>query len=133
MYLNEYGKFGENFAFNYLKKMGYKIIAKNFVGTVGEVDIVAIETKLARKKSGDFDKMSKLIQNEDVLCFIEVKSRNNTDYGNPSDAVDYSRQRKYYSLSYEFMTKNNLKDYQHRFDIIEVFGKNEINHIKNAF
>ncbi len=133
MFLNEYGEFGEAFACKCLKKLGYKILTKNFIGKTGEIDIIAIETKRARKKSGEFHKMSKPIQNEDVLCFIEVKSRKSLEYGNPSDAVDYSKQRKYYSLSYEFMKKNNLKDYQHRFDIIEVLGKNEINHIKNAF
>ena len=49
------------------------------------------------------------------------------------DAVDFAKQKKYYSLSYEFMKKWNMQNYQHRFDIVEVYGGKDINHIKNAF
>ena len=129
----EYGNWGEEFACKYLKKNGYKLITRSFVGKNGEIDIIAIETKKARKRSEDYNKMSKMIQDEDVLCFIEVKSRNRTDYGMPFEAVDYKKQNKYYSVSFEYMQKNHISDLQHRFDIIEVFSTKSINHIKNAF
>ena len=133
MFKREYGDWGENFACNYLKKQGYKVIDKNYSKKSGEIDIIAIETKKARKKSEEYAKMSKLIQEEDVLCFIEVKSRNRTDYGMPNEAVDYAKQKKYYDLSFSYMQEHKIKDFQYRFDIIEVFGTESINHIKNAF
>lgn len=133
MLKKEYGNWGENFACNYLKKQGYKVIDKNYSKKSGEIDIIAIETKKARKKSEEYSKMSKLIQDEDVLCFIEVKSRNRTDYGMPNEAVDFTKQKKYYDLSFSYMQEHKIKEFQYRFDIIEVFGTESINHIKNAF
>ena len=134
MLKKEYGNLGEEIACKYLKKQGYEIIKRNYTKKNGEIDIIAIETKKARKKTEDYTKMSKKIQDEDVLCFIEVKSRNRIDYGLPNEAVDYTKQRKYFNLSFDFMQEKKMKDVQYRFDIIEVFGIEEnINHIKNAF
>ncbi len=133
MLKKEYGNFGEDFACEYLKKQGYKIINRNYSKRSGEIDIIAIETKKARRKTEDFCKMSKCIQNEDILCFIEVKSRNRTDFGMPNEAVDLIKQKKYNDLSFVYMQEHKIKDLQYRFDIIEVFGTESINHIKNAF
>ena len=46
----EYGKLGETLAINHLKKQGYKILVANYSNKVGEVDIIALETKKVRKK-----------------------------------------------------------------------------------
>ena len=76
--------------------------------------------------------MSDLIRNEDVLCFIEVKTRSTTEFGNPFEAVDKNKENKYYNLSNQFIFANHLENYQIRYDIIEIVG-NKINQIKNAF
>lgn len=132
-YKRAYGDFGENLACNYLQKNKYKILARNFSDKMGEIDIIAIETKASRKRSEDYCKMSKIIKNEDVLVFIEVKSRHSNLYGEPFEAVDKEKQRRYYNLSTIFMLKNNLTDFQHRFDIIEVLEDSVVHHYKNAF
>jgi len=49
------GKLGEDLAVSYLKKLGYKIISRNFRIRGGEIDIVAIDG--------------------DVLVYVEVKTR----------------------------------------------------------
>lgn len=133
MLTKEYGNWGEDFACKYLRKQGYKILDRNYTNRIGEVDIIAIETKKARKHSLDYEKMSELIRNEDVLCFIEVKSRNSVTHGNPRDAVNFNKQKKYFNISLEYMRKKKLSDFQYRYDIIEVYGGEMLNHIKNAF
>ena len=133
MLTKEYGDWGEKFACKYLRRQGYKILDRNYTNCIGEIDIIAIETKKSRKKSGDYEKMPKIFQNEDVLCFIEVKSRKSVAYGNPSDAVDFNKQKKYLNISLEYMRKKKLNNFQYRYDIIEVYGSELLNHIKNAF
>lgn len=57
------GRTGEVKAEKFLKKLGYKILAKNYKTVVGEIDIIA--------KDGD------------TVVFVEVKTRTNEKYGAP--------------------------------------------------
>ena len=107
------GRLGELTTARFLKKKGYKIIDKNYTNKIGEVDLIALYG--------------------DLLVFIEVKTRSSTQYGNPSDAVDYSKQRKYVLLCESYLLLH--KEYKNkcvRFDVVEVLN-GEINHIENAF
>ena len=63
------GKLGEKIAEKYLIKNKYTIIEKNFYSKQGEIDIIA-EEKDTRE-----------------IVFIEVKTRTNSKYGRPKDAV----------------------------------------------
>jgi putative endonuclease len=112
------GAFGEDIACSYLEEQGYRILERNFSCKVGELDIVAIDGE--------------------TLSFVEVKCRTGVVYGNPSEAVSYSKQGKIVKAALFFMTKYKLFDYMCRFDVIEVLtdGTKEdtrINLIKNAF
>jgi putative endonuclease len=112
------GAFGEDMACSYLEKQGYKILKRNFNCRVGELDIVAMDGE--------------------TLAFVEVKCRTGVNYGNPSEAVSFSKQGKIVKSALFFMTKYKLFDYMCRFDVIEVLtdGAKEdttINLIKNAF
>ena len=68
------GKIGEDIAVVYLKKNGYKIIARNFNCHGGEIDVIA--------------------QHGDYYVFIEVKSRNTAAFGAPREAVTYYKQQR---------------------------------------
>ena len=61
------GSEGEEIACNYLIKEGYKIIKRNWHFGHGEIDIIA--------------------KRNNVLVFIEVKSRKTLEYGPPELAV----------------------------------------------
>lgn len=105
------GFFGERKAVRFLKKSGYKILARNYRCPCGEVDIIA--------------------RRDDVLAFIEVKTRSDLSFGQPNEAVNAQRQRRYVrSAKYYF--SGRTPDCVVRFDVIEVF-KGKINHIENAF
>lgn len=123
---------GEKLAEKYLKNLHYKIIAKNYQNRLGEIDIVAIETKKSRKLQDDYSIMPKTIQNEDVLIFVEVKNRSSLSFGAPSEFVDKKKQNNYYKVFQYFISEKKLEGMQIRFDIIEVYS-GKINHIKNAF
>ncbi|OGY09693.1 MAG: hypothetical protein A2782_03165 [Candidatus Blackburnbacteria bacterium RIFCSPHIGHO2_01_FULL_43_15b] len=61
------GNRGENEACKFLKRQGYKIIARNFHNRTGEIDIVALD--------------------HNVLVFVEVKTRFSYTYGLPEESV----------------------------------------------
>ena len=67
--VNPIASFGEGKACEYLKKFGYKIIERNFRKGYGEIDIVAIH--------------------ENILVFIEVKTRTSGSFGSPLEAITF--------------------------------------------
>lgn len=101
---------GEHLAARHLKKLGYKILERNYRTPFCEVDIIA--------------------KRDDVLCFCEVKTRNSDAFGAPSEAVNRSKQRLYIRAAHHYL--RGKADVTVRFDIIEVF-RGEVNHIENAF
>ena len=104
-------------ASNYLTDNGYEILRRNYRCRLGEVDIIA--------------------RKNDVLIFAEVKTRTNTAYGMPAEAVNYKKQRKYEKLALYYLNEAGCANTHCRFDILEVLAKNDgtfsINHISNAF
>ena len=116
-YNKELGQIGENIAKNYLKQQGYRIIKTNFSNKIGEIDIIA--------KDGDY------------ICFIEVKTRVNENYGTPSMAVTPDKQRHIALTATSYLKKKSLLDAYCRFDVAEVmFDDNDnftINYIEDAF
>ena len=61
------GKAGEQAALSLLQRKGYKILVTNFRTRFGEIDIVA--------------------QEENILVFVEVKTRWSRKFGLPEEAV----------------------------------------------
>jgi uncharacterized protein (TIGR00252 family) len=113
------GDFGESLAENYLKKNGYRIICRNYVGKNGEIDIIS--------------------EKEGLIVFTEVKLRE-TDGWDPAKAVNQTKRNRIIATANEF-----LKEYQNtgyvssldtRFDVACVGGQDEkpyVKYIKNAF
>jgi putative endonuclease len=105
------GNSGEKQAAKFLKKQGYKILEKNFRCPFGEIDIIA--------------------KRDDTVAFVEVKTRTSDLFGQPMEAVQSDRRKRYIrSAKYYFAGKE--LDVIVRFDIIEVTPQS-INHIENAF
>lgn len=110
------GKLGEKLAENYLRDNGYKIIEKNFRSKFGEIDLIVFK--------------------DNILSFVEVKTRKSMKYGLPVEAVNYIKQKHIYLTSEYYVLKNNVKNKEITLDVIEVYFNNEkdykINHLKRA-
>lgn len=110
------GAYGESLAKNYLRDNGYLIIDENFTCKIGEIDLIA--------KDGDY------------ICFIEVKSRYNTNFGSPLDSINYNKRKKIQRIAEYYILLNKLEKNHFRFDALEIFLKDtsyHLNLIKNAF
>ena len=106
------GRAGEQKATKYLKKLGYKILEKNYTTHLGEIDII--------------------VKDGETIVFVEVKTRKDDLYGLPSQAVNYKKQEKYFAVATEYLVKNKLTDAVCRFDVVEICQE-KINHIIDAF
>lgn len=107
------GLIGEFNATDYLKNKKFKILEQNHKNRLGEIDIIA--------------------ERKNMIIFVEVKARSTLKFGRPSEAVDFRKQQKLRSVANLYLLQHQMMNRQCRFDVIEVIGDNEINHIENAF
>lgn len=105
------GRKGEELARRYLKKHGYKIIARNYKTPFGEADIIAF-------KNGTY-------------CFVEVKTRAQDEYGLPAEAVDRGKQRRYRQMAGYFCA-NLREEVPIRFDVASIY-EGELEYFEGAF
>ena len=112
----ETGQTGERLAAQYLKRNGYRILAKNYRAHRHEIDIVARE-----KSTG-------------AVVFVEVKTRTPGSFGRPADAVNADKKRFLRLAAQSWLLENGGTEQPARFDVIEVLLPEEsVNHIINAF
>ncbi len=110
------GSEGEELAAKFLKKKGYRIVARNYKTPIGEIDIIA--------KDGT------------TTVFVEVKTRAGDTFGYPFEAVDQNKRRKMRNLAL-FYLKERQRELPSRFDVVSIIrtgtGERDIEHIVDAF
>ena len=112
----ELGKKGEELAIGFLKKKGYRILERNYVCKLGEIDIIAKE--------------------RDTLAFIEVKTRTSTLFGLPELSVTPFKQMQISKAALCFLKEKHLEEVKARFDVVSILlrpGGEEIELIRDAF
>ena len=112
---NDTGKSGELMACQYLKDNGYAILATNWRYGKLEADIIAYY--------------------DDLIVFVEVKTRTSDDFGEPELFVDKKKQRAYVRIANHYITENKRTE-EVRFDIIAITIHGEtstLRHFANAY
>jgi putative endonuclease len=94
------GKKGEDLAVAHLEKLKYRILARNYQCSVGEMDIIA--------------------RDKDTLVFVEVKTRATRDFGGPAAAVNGRKQRQLSKVALSYLNQKKLRDVPARFDVVAV-------------
>ncbi|MBI3299194.1 MAG: YraN family protein [Elusimicrobia bacterium] len=94
------GQAGEDLAARHLEGLGWKILARNWKGSAGELDIVAFDGP--------------------TLAFVEVKLRASRAYGLPEEAVSRTKQGRIARAALEFMSRQRLSGRAARFDVAAV-------------
>lgn len=112
------GKYGEDIAFKFLKYKNYKILKRNYRNRFGEIDFICTKN--------------------DILSFIEVKTRYFNNFGTPCESVNLRKKKNIIFMSKFFLTEHTLNHYFIRYDIIEIFlnlnsDKYKILFTKDAF
>ena len=113
---NDLGHKGEDMAVEYLQQEGYCILERNWMNKGRkELDIVATK--------------------DDVVVFVEVKTRRPGSVTSPIEAVDIRKQRRICMAADSFM-KSYRVDLPCRFDIVGIIYNDQasrVEHIENAF
>lgn len=108
------GDFGEEITAEYLEKNGYGILDRNYSKPFGEIDIIAIK--------------------DDLIAFVEVKTRKSDAFAYAAEAVDFYKQQRIRRASQAYLMEKNMSDFLMTFDIAEVYlDTRKINYIENAF
>lgn len=109
---------GEQLAARKLRQDGFTILDANFLTSLGETDIVALDKRK-------------------TLCFIEVKTRSPGAFFSPAEAVDAEKQRRLINNAKAFIKTTKEKYTAVEFDIMEVILHDlfnaDLNLIRNAF
>ena len=95
----ETGASGEDAAEAALRRSGYKILGRNLRTAFGEIDILA--------------------QEDEVLCFVEVKTRSSAAFGHPAEAVTASKQA-HLKKAAAVLLQQRRWDGPCRFDVVAV-------------
>ena len=112
------GDKGERAACRFLKKLGYRIVARQYRNQFGEIDIIALDGE--------------------CVVFVEVKTRSSTSAGQPFEAVTLQKQQKLTRLAISWLKKHRRMNNSARFDVISILwpedhSEPDIQHFTNAF
>lgn len=103
----------EQRAVQYLQQQGLKLIAQNYRGRFGEIDII--------------------MQDKDVLVFVEVRLRRNGDFGGAAASIDARKQQRIIQTAQQYL--GGLKYAPPcRFDAVLIDAESKkFEWLKNAF
>jgi putative endonuclease len=117
---------GETYAYWYLRRQGYILVARNYrsPSLKGEIDMIGYDGK--------------------VLAFVEVKTRTNSDgqrsadlHNRPEDSVNWDKRRNLTRMARQFLRARRIESAECRFDVMAIEnrtgGKPEVRLHKGAF
>jgi putative endonuclease len=112
------GRWGEKRCERFLKRKGFKTIARNFTCKLGEIDLIAAD-------------------NTGAVVFVEVRTRTDESYTEAQETVTPKKQARLIRTAKYFLTTYKVKDRPLRFDVVAVVlgrkGPIQIRHYENAF
>ncbi|HIM58270.1 MAG TPA: YraN family protein [Gammaproteobacteria bacterium] len=113
------GNQAETIALKYLCKHNLELIEQNYLTQAGEIDIIMLD------------------KSEQTLVFIEVRYRQNTQFGSATESVDRHKQAKLIRTAQYYLQRHSkYQEFICRFDVVGVESYLKyptINWIKNAF
>lgn len=92
------GKAGEKATEQHLIAQGYQILERNWRIKEGEIDLIALSS-------------------EDVIVFVEVKTRTSIAYGDPLEAITTQKLRRMQRLALAWLAMNQRLGANYRIDV----------------
>ncbi len=110
------GQSGEQMARVFLQEQGYKIIETNWRCKSGELDIIC--------------------RKEGLLVFVEVKTKHDTKFGLPGEALTSKKQRRLAKTALVYLSVKNMWHVPCRFDLVAICVNEqtcEMEHVPDVF
>lgn len=113
-----FGDRSERAAERYLRRLGFRVVSRNWSCPAGELDLVALDGP--------------------CLVFVEVRSTATADPNRPANSVDPGKQRRLTQAALSFLQSKRLRDPVSRFDVVAVSWPDGVPeptvvHIRHAF
>lgn len=113
------GAWGEELAWQYLRKKGFSLEAAGFRCRFGEIDLI--------------------VRNKKYLVFVEVKLRKTDRFAQAMEFVDPRKQARIRTTASLYLAEHSTQ-LQPRFDVIEIYApegtltkRPQIHHMEDAF
>lgn len=94
------GEWGEAEAQRYLESMGYIFIGRNFRVPEGEIDLV--------------------MQDGDIIVFIEVKTRVSESFGTPEESISKAKRKRLHRAAWAFLNEQEKLHASWRIDVVAI-------------
>lgn len=111
------GTLGEELAFHFLLRNGYKVLLKNYECPLGEIDLIA--------------------KHEGAVVFVEVKTRRSLCMGAPAESVTFHKRHQIVNTARYYLKRYGIKDVPCRFDVVSILildgGEPCFDLFRNAF
>lgn len=104
------GKEAEDRAVEFLLRKGYELLARNYRSGKGEIDLI--------------------LQKNDCLVFVEVRSLQSADFGFPEQTISEKKKQLLRKTAENFIFETNWQK-NFRFDIIAMLG-GQIEHFEDT-
>jgi putative endonuclease len=112
----ETGRRGEDAAAEFVARLGWRVVARNFRCRSGEIDLVAMDG--------------------DTIVFVEVRTRTGDGRGTPLESVDGRKQAQVGRVARYFLAARGWFDRSARFDVVGIrldADPPSIEHVRSAF
>ncbi len=107
----------EALALNHLRQQGLKLVSRNYHCRMGEIDLI--------------------MQDGEYLVFVEVRFREQSDFGLPVESISNAKQKKLRQTASHYLLRQGLYDKVCcRFDVVGVSSGSkgpDLHWIRNAF
>jgi putative endonuclease len=112
------GRWGEKRCESFLKKKGFKKLARNFSCRSGEIDLIMVDA-------------------EGVVVFVEVKTRADETFEAAESVITSAKKTRMSRAARYFIATHKIEDRPFRFDVVTIVlgqkGRPQIRHYENAF
>ena len=112
----EFGELGERIAERWLKRKGWRVVQRRFRSGHRDIDLV--------------------VEREGTVAFVEVKARKGLAFGDPIEAVNWSKQRELVRSASVWIDRHGRPMESYRFDVVGVLVEGDrvrIRHVQNAY
>lgn len=112
----ELGELGERIAERWLRRQGWRVVQRRFRNGHRDIDLV--------------------MEREGTVAFVEVKARSGLQFGDPVEAVNWSKQKELARSASVWIDRHGRAAESYRFDVVGVLVQGDrvrVRHVPNAF
>jgi putative endonuclease len=111
-----FGELGERIAERWLRRQGWRVVQRRYRSGHRDIDLV--------------------VERDGMVAFVEVKARRGSQFGDPVEAVNWSKQKQLIRSASTWIDRHGKPSECYRFDVVGVLVEGErvrVRHIANAF